>query len=111
MDTSTVKGSGEVDLAFLIADLSGYTALTETPVGAVRLRNVTEPVRIYEVILRGQRDPGRAVDPVCRMQMRGEAATARLPYGRMTYFFCSFECAKAFAQQPDRYASATVMAD
>lgn len=75
-------------------------------VGLVRFRHVTEPVSLFEVVLRGATGGDVVIDPVCRMQMRGEAAPARLPYGRTTYFFCSFQCAQAFAQQPDRYASA-----
>ncbi|MBI4591532.1 MAG: YHS domain-containing protein [Candidatus Rokubacteria bacterium] len=74
-------------------------------VGPVRLWNVAEPVWIYEVIPPGQRDPGSAVDPVCRMQVRAETAPARLPYKDRTYWFCSFDCASAFAERPDRYAS------
>lgn len=74
-------------------------------VGPVGFRNIPDPVRIFEVIAGSERgDAPTEVDPVCRMQVRSDTAPARLPFGEKTYWFCSFECAKAFAQRPDSYA-------
>ncbi|MFB6345848.1 MAG: YHS domain-containing protein [bacterium] len=41
------------------------------------------------------------------MQLNPDRAPARLPYGDRTYYFCSFECAQMFAENPDRYTSET----
>jgi YHS domain-containing protein len=40
------------------------------------------------------------------MHLRPELAPARLPFAGATYHFCSFECARRFAQRPEAYASA-----
>ncbi|NIQ39597.1 MAG: YHS domain-containing protein [Proteobacteria bacterium] len=37
------------------------------------------------------------------MQVAPDKAPARLPFENKTYYFCSFDCAKAFAENPDRY--------
>jgi adenylate cyclase len=74
------------------------------PLGAVRFKNILNPVTVFEIIA-GERDRARTVvDPVCRMQVRPDTAPARLPFGGQTYHFCSFECARAFAERPEHYA-------
>ena len=37
------------------------------------------------------------------MQIRKVTAPAKIPYGGRTHYFCSFDCAKAFVDRPDRY--------
>lgn len=73
--------------------------------GVVRFRNLAEPVRIFE--LRGDEGDGAEtfVDPVCRMRVTAAGAPARLPYRGTTYYFCSFGCAKAFADRPENYVA------
>lgn len=71
--------------------------------GLTRFKNITHPVAIFEVVAGRQRVDTNVVDPVCRMQVRYDTAPARLPYGGNTYYFCSFDCAKTFADRPDRY--------
>jgi adenylate cyclase len=73
------------------------------PLGLVRFKNVADPVAVF-AILAGRRSNGTTVDPVCRMQVRPETAPARLPFDGSTYYFCSFDCARAFAQRPEHYA-------
>lgn len=68
-----------------------------------RLRNVAEPVQIFELTpSRGPRH-SPVIDPVCRMQVTPESAPARLPFAGTIVYFCSFDCAKAFTQHPERY--------
>ena len=72
-------------------------------IGLVRFKNIADPVRVFEVLRRQQR--AVLTDPVCRMQVREQDAPARLPFGGMTYYFCSFACAETFAERPEHYAS------
>ena len=71
--------------------------------GLTQFKNITDPVAIFEVITGSQRGGATVVDPVCRMQVQKDTAPARLPFRDETYYFCSFDCAKAFAEYPDRY--------
>ncbi len=71
--------------------------------GPCRFKNFIDPVEIFEVISGNQRRETIFVDPVCRMQIKQDTAPARLPYKGKTYYFCSFDCVKAFAIHPDRY--------
>jgi len=71
--------------------------------GPLRFRNIADEVRIFEIIARAQPPGVVAIDPVCRMHVRPDVAPARLPFGEMTYYFCSFECARLFAERPDVY--------
>ncbi len=86
------------------------TALAPSPAGityqqrgVVRFKNIQEPVALFEVLTEHQGARGIAIDPVCRMQVARDAAPARLPYGEQTYYFCSFECARTFAERPQDY--------
>jgi adenylate cyclase len=82
------------------ADLSD---IAFAPLGRVVFKNVRDPMDIFEVVTARERGTGVVLDPVCRMQVRPENAPARLPYAGTTYHFCSFACAKAFAEGPERY--------
>lgn len=73
------------------------------PLGPVRFKNITDPIAIFEVVAGSQKGAANLVDPVCHMQVLPETAPARLPFGGEIYYFCSFECAKAFANRPDHY--------
>ncbi len=44
-----------------------------------------------------------AVDPVCHMSVRRDAAAATREHGGSIYYFCSDGCAIAFEQDPVRY--------
>jgi class 3 adenylate cyclase len=71
--------------------------------GPTYFKNITEPVEIFEVVAGHQKVEANTLDPVCRMQVRHDTAPASLPFGGKTYYFCSFDCAEAFANRPDRY--------
>lgn len=74
------------------------------PAGRGHFKNITEPVELFEIGVRDDAGAVLEVDPVCHMRIDAEAAPARLPYGDRTYLFCSFECARAFAERPETYA-------
>jgi class 3 adenylate cyclase len=73
--------------------------------GRQQLRNVREPVELVAAVRVGEEaDRGLAIDPVCRMAVDPEQAAGRLIHDETTYFFCSLECAGAFARRPETYA-------
>jgi YHS domain-containing protein len=37
------------------------------------------------------------------MCLREDTAPARLPFGGQTFYFCSFDCARTFAEYPEHY--------
>ena len=69
------------------------------------LKNIADPVPLFEVVIGEVGAVADPIDPVCRMRIKQDAAPAQLPFGSATYYFCSFVCAKAFAEHPDYYAS------
>jgi class 3 adenylate cyclase/YHS domain-containing protein len=71
--------------------------------GSVAFKNIANPVTIYEVVSGNEKKESALLDPVCRMQVIGNTAPAKLPFKGKTFYFCSFDCAKAFAERPDRY--------
>jgi YHS domain-containing protein len=88
-----------------VADASlGMAGIRFHPLGALRFKNVPQPVDVVAVVA----EPvGHAVvDPVCQMHVAPDTAPARLPGRNATHYFCSFECARAFAASPESYAAA-----
>ncbi len=85
--------------------LTGQTHLTTSALGATWLKNVGEPVEIYWVADHVSEATAQVLDPVCRMFVDAERAPARLPWQGRGWHFCSFECATAFSQNPDRYVT------
>jgi len=73
-------------------------------VGEKRFKNVSVPVTVYELVRVSRDAEPHAVDPVCRMRVDREHATAAIPYQGTTYHFCSQECARLFTEAPERYA-------
>jgi Cu+-exporting ATPase len=47
-----------------------------------------------------------AADPVCGMWVNKTDAAAKIEYQDTTYFFCTAECRKRFAENPQHYLSA-----
>src|SRR5262249_40178814 len=74
--------------------------------GATVLKNIAEAVEIYEVKDHTLRPTSQVLDPVCRMYVDADAAPARLPWAERAWHFCSFECAAAFAENPQHYETA-----
>lgn len=70
--------------------------------GAFELRNITEPVSLYELDL-CPASAGSAIDPVCRMSVSRADAAGRLRHRDVDYWFCSLGCVERFAAQPDAY--------
>ena len=89
--------------AAAIKRVADKKAISYQPLGEIQFKNIAEPISIFEI------DSGHSVlnmnvtDPVCRMQLKPDTALGRLNYQGQNYFFCSFECARAFASHPERY--------
>lgn len=79
-------------------------AVNIRPAGRGHFKNVTEPVELFEISDRDEATAGAETDPVCHMRIDAATAPARLPYGDRMFLFCSFECARAFAERPETYA-------
>jgi class 3 adenylate cyclase/YHS domain-containing protein len=76
--------------------------------GRHTLKNIGEPVLLFAAVRQGERDSaGLAIDPVCRMAVDPEHSAGRLSYEGAEFYFCSLDCAAAFAADPARHASET----
>lgn len=73
--------------------------------GRRELRNIHEPVLLYAAVRAGgPADAPMPVDPVCRMAVDSVHSAGTLSFGGRAYYFCSLQCARAFASDPARYA-------
>jgi len=73
-----------------------------THVGLVTLRNIAEPVDVYEIELH----PGSeiALDPVCAMKVpTAGPSVVHLRYADRDVWFCGLPCVARFAAAPERY--------
>ena len=81
-----------------------HTNVVLRPRGSRRLRNVAEPVELYEASCELSRSRySMPIDPVCRMAVDPGHAAGRLTVEGVDYLFCSIECARKFAEAPERY--------
>ena len=90
------------DLAELASEKDDVSTTT---LGAIHLKNIGEPVAVYAIEVSSRRPTAQILDPVCRMFVDADDPPARLPWRDRIWSFCSFECASAFSQDPDRYAN------
>jgi class 3 adenylate cyclase/YHS domain-containing protein len=86
-----------------VAQTASKAGITVTALGLYRLRNVFAPVELFDVSV-GAPVSGTVIDPVCRMQVQVAAAAGTLRHGGTDWWFCSLDCAAAFAAAPDRSA-------
>lgn len=79
--------------------------LTSIPLGAVRFKNIAEPVTLFDLADPSREKSATETDPVCQMQVDPQQAPGRLLHAYRIWYFCSLRCARAFAARPDTYAS------
>jgi class 3 adenylate cyclase len=72
-------------------------------VGIASLKNVAQPVELFEIEDLQRHATHHEIDPVCRMKLDPDTAPARLPFEERMYYFCSFACAQKFASTPAAY--------
>jgi class 3 adenylate cyclase/YHS domain-containing protein len=70
--------------------------------GLVSLKNLPQPVDLYEIVLSGFAHE-YAIDPVCKMQVDIRQAAGELHFAGDKYWFCSLSCAERFAREPSSY--------
>lgn len=102
---SGVAAGGEVLLTDATRRSAGALDDVELrPHGAHALRNIAEPVALFEALRTGERTAtGFPIDPVCRMAVDPARAAGTLIHDGVEHSFCSLECAGAFAAAPERY--------
>jgi len=72
------------------------------PQGQVSLRNLPDPMELYEIVLSGS-SRQYAIDPVCKMQVDKQRAVGDLVFNNRKYWFCSLSCVERFAKRPASY--------
>ena len=95
---------GQVLGTAAVAASARALGVRSTDLGTFELRNVTAPVRLFDLDIGGGAS-AHTVDPVCRMRVEHRDATGRLRWNDHDYWFCSLRCAAAFAEDPASYAS------
>ncbi len=93
---------GQVLATDSVAASARALGIETTDLGLTRLRNVAEPVELFELRVSGS-GYGGAIDPVCHMPVDRDEAAGRLRHDGHEFWFCSLECAGRFAEAPVRY--------
>ena len=75
--------------------------------GSRYFKHIVEPVPVFEARTEGGVAKRLEIDPVCRMAVDPARAAARRRRLGLEYFFCSDECARAFAREPRQYIATT----
>ncbi|MCZ7531274.1 MAG: YHS domain-containing protein [Acidimicrobiia bacterium] len=86
-----------------VAGVARELGLPATALGSFEFRNVVDRVELWEIGL-AESACCWFTDPVCRMRVERNTAAGRLRYAEKDWWFCSLECASAFARYPKRYA-------
>lgn len=93
--------SGQTLCTAALRDALGAACPSCTSLGLVKLKNVLEPLELFELTAEGPRSNWH-LDPVCRMQVPpGSAWEAR--HAGKTVRFCSQKCRDAFVAAPGRF--------
>ncbi len=84
-------------------DLDGVDVLEH---GREHFRNIADPVLLFRAVsLSGKEEStGLPIDPVCRMAVDPTRQAGLLIHDGLEYRFCSLECVRRFAAEPDRFA-------
>ena len=99
-------GAGEALLSASTRDAVGGSVQEDQlrPRGSHTLKNVHEPVELFELALEGAGSaPRLPTDPVCLMNVDPEESLGPISHGGEDYWFCSEGCARAFEGDPHRY--------
>lgn len=89
--------------------VAGYLRLMPSYAGHVTNSQVDELVAYIKSLKASNSEPMRAtavqvVDPVCKMDVRGDENSPHFSFGGKTYYFCSDKCKKTFEKDPPKYA-------
>jgi adenylate cyclase len=93
---------GQILCTKRVAETLGRAGIPDVeikPQGQVSLRNLPDPMEMYEIILSGS-SRQYAIDPVCKMQVDKQRAVGDLLFNNKKYWFCSLACVERFAKRP-----------
>lgn len=96
-------GGGQVLATERVAEVAGRQGLAIASLGEAEFRNVSGTRELFEIDLQ-PRPSTWSVDPVCRMRVDHHRAHGRLRHQDRYFWFCSLDCAAAFAAEPQRFA-------
>lgn len=86
---------GQTSATTTVVAAARAQSIPVTELGCFSLRNIAEPVKLYELELVAPTQAA-SLDPVCRMQVRHARAVGRLRHDARDWWFCSLACAGAF---------------
>lgn len=98
-------GGGQFLATRKIAEAARHTAAEVTSLGPHVLRNITEPVDLFQIDA-ATATATASIDPVCRMSVDPARAAGWLAHTGQRFWFCSLNCAATFAANPDRHIPA-----
>lgn len=94
---------GQVLCTEVIALAAARDRLAATqPLGTARMKNIAQPIAVYELLLDVGERSIAYVDPVCRMRVERTTAMAH-DYAGTTFHFCSADCVQQFVRDPELY--------
>jgi class 3 adenylate cyclase len=93
---------GQLVATSVVAEAARAAGVPVAGLGCFDLRNVTEPVELFDLHVGSDAGGATAIDPVCRMRVSQASAAGRLRHRDHEYWFCSFRCASIFTADPDR---------
>jgi class 3 adenylate cyclase len=103
---SALAGGGEVLLSESTRDAAGsLDGVQLQDRGTRRLRNISQPVRLFAAVSPDRPRDEVPIDPVCRMAVDPNRCAGSLMHEGVRYHFCSLECAARFAASPEAYLS------
>jgi len=95
-------GGGQLLVTEPVANAATEIGEVITFVGAVPLRNIAEPVILYEIDVNP--DSSSAVDPVCAMKVPTTGPSAvHLTHNDHELWFCGLPCLARYAAAPDTF--------
>ena len=95
---------GQILVTAVVAAAARAEGFAVSSLGSVSLRNVRDPVELFDLQVLpavGGRD---AIDPVCRMRVARERAAGQLRFNGVDYWFCSMSCVAQFSANPEVFA-------
>jgi class 3 adenylate cyclase/YHS domain-containing protein len=101
---SAAAGGGEVLLSEATVHAAGaLEGVKLSRHGFATFKNVRAPVPLYRAVREGRQERELPIDPVCRMAIDAAQAAGQLHHEGKVFYFCSLDCARQFAADPDRY--------
>jgi adenylate cyclase len=100
--------SSQLLVTQVVASAARDEGIPVTHHGKVDLRNIAEPVSLYDVHV-CQSESETVIDPVCSMRVPVDEENAvSLRVRDRTYWFCGLDCVGRFAQNPNAFATRSV---